>query len=73
MNTNKIIGIILIITSLFLGYTGINKISESSVSVKLLDLKLDMSDNSGKEEGYIYLGLAVILFGGGLYMVKRTK
>lgn len=73
MNTNKIIGIVLIIASLFLGYSGINRISESSVSVKLLDLKLDMSDKSGKEEGYIYLGLAVILFGGGIYMVKKTK
>lgn len=73
MNTNRIIGIVLIIASLFFGYTGINKISESSVSVKLLDLKLDMSDKSGKEEGYIYLGLALILFGGGIYMVKRTK
>lgn len=73
MNTNKIIGIVLIIASLFLGYTGINKISESSVSVKLLDLKLDMSDKSGKEEGYLYLGLALILFGGGIYMVKKAK
>lgn len=73
MNTNKIIGIVLIIASLFLGYTGINKISESSVSVKLLDLNIDVSDKSGKEEGYIYLGLAVILFGGGIYIVKKGK
>lgn len=73
MNTNKIIGIVLILASLFLGYTGINKISESSASIKLLDLKLDVSDKSGKEEGYIYLGLAVIIFGGGIYMVKKSK
>ena len=73
MNTNKIIGIVLIIASLFIGYTGINKINDSSVSVKLLDLKLDVSDRSGKEKGYIYLGLAIILFGGAIYMVKKTK
>jgi hypothetical protein len=73
MDTNKIIGVVLIIACLFLGYTGINKIRESSVSVKLLDLKLDVSDKSGKEEGYIYLGLAVVLFGGGIYMIKKTK
>lgn len=73
MKTNKIIGAILIIASLITGYLAYNKISESTMSVRLLGMKVEASDEAGKSEGYMFLGLAVILFGGGIYTLNRSK
>ena len=73
MKTNKIISAALIIVSLVLGYLAYNKISESTKSLNLLGLKVEASDESGKKEGYLFLGLAVILFGGGIYTLNKSK
>ena len=73
MKTNKIIGAILIIVSLAVGYQAYNKISESTKSVNLLGLKVEANDDSGKKEGYLFLGLAVVLFGGGIYTLNKSK
>ena len=73
MKTNKIISVILIIVSLVMGYLAYNKIKESTKSVNLLGLKVEASDDSGKKEGYLFLGLAVILFGGGIYSLNKFK
>lgn len=73
MKTTKIIGVILIIASLALGYFGYNKISESSNSVNVLGIKIEASNESGKNEGYLFLGLAVILLGGGVYVLRNSK
>ena len=71
MDTRKIIGILLIIGSMALGYKGVNEISNNSASVEILDLELDLSNKSGKQQGYIYLGLAILLFGGGIYTLNK--
>ena len=73
MKTNKIIGIIMIIVSLVMCYLAYNKISESTKTINLLGLKVEASDESGKKEGYLFLGLAVILFGGGIYTLNKSK
>lgn len=73
MKTNKIISILLIILSLVMGYLSYNKISESTKSVNLLGLKVKASDESGKKEGYLFLGLAVILLGAGIYTLNKSK
>ena len=73
MKTNKIIGAILIIVSLAMGCQAYNKISESTKSVNLLGLKVEANDESGKREGYLFLGLAVVLFGGGIYTLNKSK
>lgn len=72
MSVNKIIGILLIIGSLALGYQGVNKIAESDASVEILDVDINLENKSQKEQGYIYLGLAVLLFGGGLYSLRKS-
>ncbi len=71
MNTNKIIGAILIIVSLFIGYVGMNKVSQNDASVKVLGLKIDASNESGKNQGFIYIGLAAIMFIGGIVTLNR--
>ncbi|MEQ9591915.1 MAG: hypothetical protein RLN86_04920 [Cyclobacteriaceae bacterium] len=71
MSINKIIGTLLIIGSLALGYLGADKIASNSAAVEVLDVELDVSNKAGKEQGYIYLGVAVLLFGGGVYTLNR--
>lgn len=73
MVIRKIIGIFLIVLSLGLGYFGVNKISDNSASIEVLDLKVDMSNNSEKELGYIYVGSAIVVFIGGLYLLKKNN
>jgi hypothetical protein len=73
MNPSKIIGIILIVISLAVGYVGINKIADNTKEINLLGLKIDASNESGKEQGYLYLGLAVIILAGGVYTVNKSK
>ena len=55
-----------------MGYFAYNKISESTKSVDLLGLEIEASNESAKTEGYIYLGLAVVLFGGGIYTLNKS-
>jgi hypothetical protein len=72
MNSSKIIGTVLIIISLAVGYIGANKIADNTKEINFLGLKINASNESGRKQGYIYLGLAVILFSGGLYAIKKT-
>ncbi len=67
------IGGILIIISLAIGYFGVTKISENNQQVNILGLKIDASNEPGKQQGYFYLGLAAILFVGGIYTLNKSK
>ena len=71
MNTTKIIGALLILVSIGMGYMGYTKVSENTQEVNLLGLKIDASNESGKQEGYMYLGFAVVLFLGGIYTINK--
>ncbi|UPT71258.1 MAG: hypothetical protein M0D53_02295 [Flavobacterium sp. JAD_PAG50586_2] len=73
MNATKIIGIILIIASLLVGYVGFNKIADNTAQINLLGLKIDASNESGKQQGYLYVGFAILLFGGGIYTMNKSK
>ena len=73
MNPSKIIGIILIVISLGVGYIGINKIADNTKEINFLGLKINASNESGKQEGYLYLGLGVILLVGGIYTVNKSN
>jgi hypothetical protein len=70
MNTKKIIGVLLIIASIYIGYLGVNKVSNNEATVKILDTKIGVSNESGKTEGYIYIGLGILLFVGGIRIIK---
>ncbi|MEO5788829.1 MAG: hypothetical protein ACOH2D_02910 [Gelidibacter sp.] len=73
MNSIKIIGAILILVSIGFGYLGFNKVADNTAEVKFLGLKIDASNESGKQQGYIYLGLAAILLAGGIYTINKSK
>lgn len=71
MNTSKLAGIVLIIISLGLGYIGVNKIADSTKEINFIGIKFDASNESGQLMGFIYTGLAIVLFAGGLYALKK--
>ncbi len=73
MKTSKIFGAILIFISLLIGYLGVNKIDDNAKEVNLLGLKIDISNEAEKQQGYLYLGVAVILFAGGIFIINKTK
>jgi hypothetical protein len=73
MNTQKLIGTILIIGSLVLGYVGADKIINNDASIEILDINIDVSNKSGKRQGFLYLGLAVVLFVGGVYTLRKES
>jgi hypothetical protein len=71
MNTNKIIGIALIVLGLALGYMGITKIADNTAAVKIVGVEINVSDESAKQEGYLYMGVAALLFAGGIYSIGK--
>lgn len=71
MKATKIIGIVLIVFSLYLGYIGINKVSNNTNEVKFLGLEIDASNESGQNQGFIFLGLAGALLIGGIITLKK--
>jgi hypothetical protein len=73
MKTSKIIGTTLIVISLLIGYNGINKISESKNQINLLGLKIEASNESEQQSGYINLGVAIIIFAGGIYLANSKR
>lgn len=73
MTVTKIVGIILIVISLGVGYIGVNKIADSTKTINFLGIKIDASNETGKEQGYLYLGVAILLLAGGLFAVVKTK
>ncbi|MFL9843725.1 hypothetical protein [Flavobacterium rhizosphaerae] len=72
MNASKIIGIVLIVISLVVGYIGVNKIADNTKEINFLGISIEASNESGKQQGFIYVGLAIVLLAGGLYAVKKS-
>ena len=73
MNLTRVIGILLILISLGFGYIGFNKVADNTAEVKFLGIKIDASNESGRQQGFIYLGLAVVIFAGGIYSLNTSK
>ena len=71
MKTSKIIGIVLIALSIYIGYQGVNKITINTAEINLLGMKIDASNESGKTKGYLFVGLAIVLFAGGIFTMKK--
>lgn len=71
MKSNKILGILLIVGSLVLGYFGFNKVNNSDASIAVLGLEIDASNKGKKEQGFLLLGLSVVVFVGGLYTSNK--
>jgi hypothetical protein len=53
----------LIVAALAIAYIGINTVMANTESFNFLGMKFDVSNESGKMKGFLYIGLAVVLFG----------
>jgi len=69
----KIVGIVLIVLAIVLGYNGVQKFQKSSASIKVLGLKIDADNESGQASAYIQLGLAVLALGAGVFLLKSER
>ena len=73
MNASKVIGALLLLVSLGVAYIGIRKIADNTKQINFLGVKFEASNESGKQQGYIYLGLGIVLFAGGIYTLNKAK
>lgn len=73
MNATKLIGVILIIASVSFGYIGFNKIADNTKEVNFLGIKINASNESGQQQGYLYVGGALLFFVGGIYCLKSKN
>jgi len=73
MNSSKIIAIVLIVAALVIAYVGVNTVAANTESFNFLGVKFDVSDESGKTKGYIYIGLAVLLLIGGIFTLNKKS
>lgn len=71
MNTSKIIGSLLLVASIALGYFGITKISDNTAAIKIVNIEINLSDKEEKQKGYLCLGIAALLFVGGMYAITK--
>jgi len=69
----QIIGILLIVAALVLGYMGIQGLNESSTSVEMLGMEITAEDGSAKQNAYIELGLGIVALIGGVYLLGSKK
>jgi len=69
----KIIGVLLVALSLYLGYVGITKFSDSGKSVEIIGVEIGIENNQEKSTSYIYLGAALLSFIGGLVLIQAKK
>ncbi len=69
----KIIGIILIVIALGLGYMGITGFQQSTSAVKILGIELRAEDKGGKETAIIQLALAVASLMGGVVLINAKE
>lgn len=73
MNAAKLIGSLLIVASISVGYIGINKIADNTKQINFFGLKIDADNETGKQQGYLYVGAALLLFFGGMYSLKSKN
>lgn len=70
---NKIIGIILIIAGAYTAYLGINKVAANTEQINFLGIEIDASNESGQTKGYLFIGLGVVLIGGGIFTLNSGR
>lgn len=69
----QMVGVLLLIVGLYLGYTGINKYSNSGESVEVLGVEISAEDKDSKTTAFVYIGLAVIALFGSVSLLKSGK
>lgn len=69
---NKVLGIVLILAGLWLGYVGANKLTNNTNQINFLGIKIDASNEKGQTKGIIYLVGALALCAGGFVAIQKS-
>ena len=68
----RLLGLLLIVGALALGYLGYTHLNEGKAQIKLGDLEISAQDKSSKQESYIYFGLGAVCLIAGM-MLSRGR
>lgn len=68
-----IIGIILVLAGLYVGYLGYQDISGSKTEANIGDLEISVKDEESSQKGYLLIGAGVIGLVAGLYLVGKKE
>lgn len=71
MKVRSIIGVVLIVLGLYLGYIGVNKLSNNTNEIKFLGLEIDASNEEGQTQGVIFMVVGALMIGGGAMVMKK--
>ena len=72
MVSENIIGIVLIVAAIALGYMGYKKWDESTKSIEVGKLELSAGKQSGKNTAYFFFGGAVVALIAGVVVIRKT-
>jgi hypothetical protein len=68
----KILGLVLIVAALALGYFGFTKMQDNKAEIKIGDLELSATDEGSNQEAYLLMGAGAVCLIAGL-MLSRGK
>ncbi|MDF2186833.1 hypothetical protein [Paraflavitalea sp. CAU 1676] len=67
----RIIGVILLVGGIFLGYMGYNKYTENKANVKIGDLEITAKDQGNTTVAFIMMAAGLVGIVGGAVMLSR--
>lgn len=68
----RLLGVVLILGALALGYLGYTKLNENKAEIKIGELEISTQSGKSKQEAYIFFGLGAVCLVAGL-MMSRGK
>lgn len=72
MRMKRILGVLLILGALALGYAGYTKLEDSGAEVQIGDLEISAQDKGSQQNAYVFFGLGAVCLIAGL-MLSRGK
>lgn len=70
----SILGIVLVIGGIVLGYFGFRKLDDNKADVKIGNLEISASDKKGATDAWIMLGAgAVAVIGGSVLLARKSS
>jgi hypothetical protein len=69
----KILPVLLIVAGLALGIFGYTKLDDSSASISIGDAEISATDEGGRTEAYVIMGLGVVCLVIGAGMMRGAK
>jgi hypothetical protein len=70
----SLLGIVLLIGGIVLGYFGFRKLDDNKADIKIGDLEISAKDKKGSTDAWIMMGAgAVAIIGGSVMMARKSS